>query len=147
MRQPPAWQRALRDAITAPADLLAAVGLGPSCCRSASTTLSSPGVLASRSRGSSSCIRITRTRSTRRCAPHCDALVDLSEALVAAGVLPYYRHLLDPVAGAAHFAVPESEARALAAGIAASLPGYLAPRLVREVPGAAAKTLLPPASR
>lgn len=76
-----------------------------------------------------------------------EALVELSEVLFAAGVLPYYLHVLDPVAGAAHFDVPEHEARALAADVAARLPGYLVPRLVREVPGASAKTMLPPASR
>jgi len=30
---------------------------------------------------------------------------------VELGVLPYYLHLLDPVAGAAHFHVPDDEAR------------------------------------
>jgi L-lysine 2,3-aminomutase len=76
-----------------------------------------------------------------------DALVDLSETLFAAGVLPYYLHVLDPVRGAAHFDVPEDEARGLHAELTARLPGYLVPKLVREVPGAAAKTMLPPASR
>jgi EF-P beta-lysylation protein EpmB len=74
-------------------------------------------------------------------------LTDLSEALFAAGVLPYYLHLLDRVAGAAHFEVPEHQARALWSELSARLPGYLVPRLVREIPGAAAKTMLPPASR
>ncbi|HEX2164949.1 MAG TPA: EF-P beta-lysylation protein EpmB, partial [Thermoanaerobaculia bacterium] len=68
-----------------------------------------------------------------------DALAELSEALFAAGALPYYLHLLDPVAGAAHFAVPEERARAVHAALAARLPGYLVPRLVREVPGAPGK--------
>lgn len=68
-----------------------------------------------------------------------EALADLSEALFAAGALPYYLHLLDPVAGAAHFDVPEERALALHALLAARLPGYLVPRLVREVPGAAGK--------
>jgi len=76
-----------------------------------------------------------------------DDLADLSEALFAAGVLPYYLHVLDPVAGAAHFDLPLETAQRLAAGLAARLPGYLVPRLVREEPGAAAKTVLPPASR
>jgi EF-P beta-lysylation protein EpmB len=74
-------------------------------------------------------------------------LVALSEALFAAGVLPYYLHVLDRVAGAAHFDLPSAAAQRLAAGLAARLPGYLVPRLVREEPGAAAKTVLPPASR
>jgi L-lysine 2,3-aminomutase len=63
----------------------------------------------------------------------------LSEALFAAGVLPYYLHALDPVAGAAHFAVQDAAARTLHAALRARLPGYLVPRLVREVPGAPAK--------
>jgi EF-P beta-lysylation protein EpmB len=71
------------------------------------------------------------------------ALAALSERLFAAGVVPYYLHQLDRVAGARHFEVPEHEARHLAAGLAALLPGYLVPRLVREVPGEPAKTPLP----
>ncbi|KFN48023.1 hypothetical protein N790_06905 [Arenimonas malthae CC-JY-1] len=70
------------------------------------------------------------------------ALADLSEALFAAGTLPYYLHQLDRVAGAAHFEVPDAEARALHGELAARLPGYLVPRLVREVAGAPSKTPL-----
>jgi EF-P beta-lysylation protein EpmB len=74
------------------------------------------------------------------------ALVDLSRALFEAGVLPYYLHVLDRVSGAAHFDVPETQARQIAGELAARLPGYLVPRLVREVEGAASKvTLLPDA--
>lgn len=63
----------------------------------------------------------------------------LSEALFGAGVLPYYLHLLDRVQGAAHFEVPEIEARALLRGLRERLPGYLVPRLVRETEGEASK--------
>jgi EF-P beta-lysylation protein EpmB len=70
------------------------------------------------------------------------ALAQLSEALFAAGVLPYYLHLLDRVQGAAHFDVNENDARQLLAGLNARLPGYLVPRLVREVPGAPGKELV-----
>lgn len=70
------------------------------------------------------------------------ALAGLSEALFAAGTLPYYLHQLDRVAGAAHFEVPDEEARALHGELAARLPGYLVPRLVREVAGAPSKTPL-----
>ncbi|HEX9207524.1 MAG TPA: EF-P beta-lysylation protein EpmB [Steroidobacteraceae bacterium] len=76
-----------------------------------------------------------------------DALAELSETLFAHGVLPYYLHVLDPVRGAAHFDVPEDEARDLVSRLALRLPGYLVPRLVRETPGAGAKTMLQPASR
>lgn len=67
-------------------------------------------------------------------------LVALSERLFAAGVLPYYLHLLDPVAGAHHFDVPESEARTLMQAMHAALPGFLVPRLVREVTNQPGKT-------
>jgi L-lysine 2,3-aminomutase len=43
------------------------------------------------------------------------------------------------VQGAAHFEVPEETAKRLHQELTASLPGYLVPRLVREVPGAPAK--------
>ena len=68
-----------------------------------------------------------------------DALVELSESLFDAGVLPYYLHMLDPVAGAAHFEVSDKEAKDLHRQLTSRLPGYLVPRLVREVPGAPAK--------
>ncbi len=71
-----------------------------------------------------------------------DALTALSEALFAAHILPYYLHLLDPVNGAAHFDVPFLESKALHRQLAAQLPGYLVPRLVREDAGAEGKTLL-----
>ncbi len=38
------------------------------------------------------------------------SLADLSEALFDAGVLPYYLHMLDPVAGSAHFEVTDDVA-------------------------------------
>lgn len=68
-----------------------------------------------------------------------ETLVALSEALFAAGVLPYYLHQLDRVAGAAHFEVDESRAGEVVASLRARLPGYLVPRWVREVAGAAHK--------
>lgn len=73
-----------------------------------------------------------------------EVLAELSRRLFAAGVLPYYLHALDRVRGAAHFAVAEARAQQLAAELAARLPGYLVPRLVREVPGAPAKVALAP---
>ncbi|HTY95130.1 MAG TPA: EF-P beta-lysylation protein EpmB [Steroidobacteraceae bacterium] len=75
------------------------------------------------------------------------ALADLSQRLFASGVVPYYLHLLDRVRGAAHFDVPEATARQLLGELAATLSGYLVPRLVREVPGAPAKLALLPQFR
>ncbi|MDV2452658.1 EF-P beta-lysylation protein EpmB [Xanthomonas hortorum] len=64
-----------------------------------------------------------------------DALAALSERSFAAGVLPYYLHQLDRVAGVAHFEVDDAQARALHTELATRLSGYLVPRLVREIPG------------
>jgi len=68
-----------------------------------------------------------------------EVLESLSEQLFECGVLPYYLHQLDRVWGAAHFAVSEERALALHHRLSARLPGYLVPRLVREIPGAPAK--------
>jgi L-lysine 2,3-aminomutase len=73
-----------------------------------------------------------------------DVLSELSRRLFDAGVLPYYLHALDRVRGASHFAVPDERAQALMGQLAAQLPGYLVPRLVREVPDAPAKVTLGP---
>jgi EF-P beta-lysylation protein EpmB len=73
-----------------------------------------------------------------------DALADLSRVLFEAGVLPYYLHVLDRVTGAAHFDLPEARAQELAGELAARMPGYLVPRLVRETAGAPAKLGLLP---
>lgn len=69
-----------------------------------------------------------------------DALATLSERMFTAGVLPYYLHVLDPVRGAAHFDVPDATARRLMADLRDRLPGFLVPRLVREIQGAGSKT-------
>jgi len=71
-----------------------------------------------------------------------ETLAELSETLFAAGVLPYYLHLLDRVAGAAHFEVSDAVGMRLLEGLRARLPGYLVPRLVREVPDMPYKTPL-----
>lgn len=68
-----------------------------------------------------------------------DALVFLSQKLFKYGVLPYYLHTLDPVAGAAHFDVDDNSARRLVSDMQARLPGYLIPRLVREMTGKPSK--------
>ncbi len=69
-------------------------------------------------------------------------LAALSRRLLRGGVTPYYLHALDPVAGAAHFAVDDADAVRLMQELRRQLPGYLVPRLVREVAGASSKTPL-----
>jgi len=68
-----------------------------------------------------------------------DTLAELCTRLANLGVVPYYLHQLDRVAGTLHFEVPEAEGRRLVAELAGRLPGYAVPRYVREVAGAAGK--------
>ena len=58
-----------------------------------------------------------------------EVLAALSERLFEVGVLPYYLHQLDRVAGAAHFEVDDTSARRLHVGVAVA---------AARVPGAAA---------
>ncbi|MGB2426497.1 MAG: EF-P beta-lysylation protein EpmB [Alteromonas sp.] len=69
-----------------------------------------------------------------------DTQVALSEALFAAGIMPYYLHVLDKVQGAAHFDISDALARELMHGMLAKLPGFLVPKLVREEAGKTAKS-------
>lgn len=67
-------------------------------------------------------------------------LVNLSETLFDAGIQPYYLHMFDAVQGAAHFNVSEQESVQIAKNMLANLPGFLMPKLVREIAGQANKT-------
>ena len=64
-----------------------------------------------------------------------DILVALSEQLFECQVLPYYLHLLDKVKGAEHFDINQNDAATLYRNLMLELPGYLLPKLVREVAG------------
>ena len=71
-----------------------------------------------------------------------DILIELSRTLFAAGVLPYYLHLLDKVQGAAHFDLNKNTAIQLHQVMASRLSGYLVPKLVTEQPGFPAKSVI-----
>jgi L-lysine 2,3-aminomutase len=66
-------------------------------------------------------------------------LCELSERLFATGILPYYLHLLDKATGTGHFEISEDEANIIMNQVQNKLPGYLVPKLVKEVAGAKAK--------
>jgi L-lysine 2,3-aminomutase len=68
-----------------------------------------------------------------------EVLEQLCLKLVNLGVLPYYLHQLDRVAGAAHFEVPETNGVQLEAELRRRLPGYAVPKYVRETAGAESK--------
>jgi len=82
---------------------------------------------------------LNQTVLLRRVNDDVDVLAELSERLVDLGVMPYYLHQLDRVAGAAQFEAAEDDGLRLIAALQARLPGYAVPRYVREVAGAASK--------
>ncbi|HRD69394.1 MAG TPA: EF-P beta-lysylation protein EpmB [Legionella sp.] len=69
-------------------------------------------------------------------------LAQLSQALFAYGVIPYYLHVLDKVQGAAHFDISTQDALDIYHRLQELLPGYLLPKLAREEPGKRSKTLI-----
>lgn len=69
-------------------------------------------------------------------------LTELSSRLFEARVMPYYLHVLDKVKGAQHFDLRSSEIDHIYSDVLASLPGYLVPKLVREIAGEKNKTPL-----
>ena len=71
-----------------------------------------------------------------------EVLAKLSQKLFSARIIPYYLHLLDPVIGAEFYALPNQDALRIYQKLQAILPGYLVPKLVREIPGKKNKTLI-----
>ncbi|MBH98547.1 MAG: EF-P beta-lysylation protein EpmB [Rhodospirillaceae bacterium] len=66
----------------------------------------------------------------------------LSRKLFESSVIPYYLNILDPVEGSAHFEVDINKAKQLIKELRQRLPGYLVPRLVREIPGELSKKII-----
>lgn len=71
-----------------------------------------------------------------------DVLAALSYRLFDAQVMPYYLHVLDKVKGAQHFDLKLQKIEQIYTELLATLPGYLVPKLVREVAGENNKTPL-----
>lgn len=82
---------------------------------------------------------LTQTVLLRGVNDSAETLTTLFERAFACGLLPYYLHQLDRVAGAAHFEVPREEGRAIVRELRRRLPGYLVPRYVEEVTGESGK--------
>lgn len=69
-----------------------------------------------------------------------DTQVNLSERLFESDILPYYLHLFDKVKGASHFYLEDDVGKALYQQMLTELPGFLVPKLVREIGGETSKT-------
>ncbi len=80
------------------------------------------------------CHLLNQSVLLRRVNDEATILMQLSEQLLAFGVMPYYLHVLDKVQGAVHYDIEEQEAKKLHQALVENLPGYLVPRLVREMP-------------
>lgn len=70
------------------------------------------------------------------------SMSELLWALDETGIQPYYVHQLDRVSGANHFEVSVADGLALMEEIQMSMPGYLVPKYVKEIPGMKSKTIL-----
>lgn len=68
-----------------------------------------------------------------------ESLVELSCKLFATGVLPYYLHQLDHAKGTSHFKVSATKTAQIMQQLKNQLPGYLVPKLAREIAGHSSK--------
>ena len=88
------------------------------------------------------CVLLNQAVLLRGVNDNARTLAALSHRLFDCQILPYYLHVLDKVSGTAHFDLSGSEAGMIYQELQQLLPGYLVPRLAREVPGELSKTLL-----
>lgn len=88
------------------------------------------------------CILLSQTVLLQQVNDALPVLAELFERLVDLGVMPYYLHQLDRVAGATHFEVSPEKGCDLITKLRTRLPGYAVPRYVREIPGKPGKVVL-----
>ena len=70
------------------------------------------------------------------------ALKSLFEKLANHGIIPYYLHQLDKVAGSSHFEVSEETGVQLMKELSSSISGYSLPKYVKEEAGKPSKTII-----
>ncbi|NWH04844.1 KamA family radical SAM protein [Desulfobacter latus] len=90
----------------------------------------------------SGCILLSQTVLLRQVNDALPVLCELFERLINLGVMPYYLHQLDRVAGATHFDVSPEKGCDLITKLRTRLPGYAIPRYVREISGEPGKVVL-----
>lgn len=87
-------------------------------------------------------ILLSQTVLLRQVNDSLPVLTELFERLIDLGVMPYYLHQLDRVAGATHFEVSPEKGCDLITKLRTRLPGYAVPRYVREISGEPGKVVL-----
>nr|WP_320017249.1 KamA family radical SAM protein [uncultured Desulfobacter sp.] len=88
------------------------------------------------------CILLSQTVLLQQVNDSSSILFELFERLINLGVMPYYLHQLDRVAGATHFEVSPEKGCDLITKLRTRLPGYAVPRYVREISGEPGKVVL-----
>lgn len=68
-----------------------------------------------------------------------ETLIKLSYKLFDSQIMPYYLHTLDKVQGSAHFDISNEISCDIYRELQSKLPGYLLPKMVKEIPGQASK--------
>ena len=71
-----------------------------------------------------------------------DKLEALCRRLVDCGVMPYYLHQLDRVAGATHFETDRVLGQKIVEELGKRLPGYAVPKYVVEIAGEPGKSMI-----
>ncbi|MEL7497785.1 MAG: EF-P beta-lysylation protein EpmB [Planctomycetota bacterium] len=84
---------------------------------------------------------LNQTVLLRRINDDAETMIQLSQRLLMAGVLPYYLHQLDPITGTSHFEVAADVGRQIIERMRSQLPGYAVPRYVKELAGETGKTV------
>lgn len=92
---------------------------------------------------SAGCVLLNQSVLLRGINDNAEVLAQLSKRLFDCQVLPYYLHVLDKVSGTSHFEVTKLKTQAIYRELQSLLPGYLVPRLVRELAGESSKLLVP----
>ena len=128
--EPPAadWRHPWRDAIRDPRELLEWLGALPwpvSVVIHNNHPIESDASVAHALRGlrETGAVLLNQSAVPRAVNDEAQVLAGLSERLSEAGVLPYYLHQLDRVAGVAHFEVDDGRARELHSELQSMLPG------------------------
>ncbi len=85
---------------------------------------------------------LTQTVLLRGVNDDLETLKDLYLTSIANGIVPYYLHQLDKVAGTAHMEVSMEEGQNLIENLRQELPGYGVPLFVQEIPEQKNKTPL-----
>lgn len=71
-----------------------------------------------------------------------EALRELMQAFLSAGIKPYYLHQLDAAPGTSHFRVPVEEGQALVRRLRDELTGMATPFYVADIPGGVSKAVM-----